>query len=74
MYAQSDTVLLADVFENFESRCLKSYGLNPAEFLPPPGLACKIRSDIDMLLMVEKVIRREYVTLFTNMQNLIINA
>ena len=39
LYAQSDTVLLADVFENFRKTCLKVYELDPAQFLSAPGLA-----------------------------------
>ena len=36
---QSDTLLLADVFENFRNICLKEYKLDPAHFLSAPGLA-----------------------------------
>ena len=38
LYAQSDTFLLADVFESFRNMCLKEYGLNPAHFLTVAGL------------------------------------
>ena len=38
MYVQSDTLLLADVFENFRNMCLEIYELDPAKFLPAPGL------------------------------------
>ena len=38
LYVQSDTLLLADVFENFEKMCLKIYKLNPAKYLSAPGL------------------------------------
>ena len=68
LYAQSDTLLLADVFENFRNMCLNEYGLDPASFLTAAGLvwqAClkeskvelELLTDIDMLLMVEKGIR-----------------
>ena len=68
MYAQSDTLLLADVFENFRSMCLKIYELGPARFLSAPRLAWEatlkktnvklhLSTDIDMLLMKEKGIR-----------------
>ena len=33
LYVQSDTFLLADVFENFRNTCLKVYELDPAHFL-----------------------------------------
>ena len=39
LYVQSDTILLADVFENFRSMSLKICGLHPAHFLSLPGLA-----------------------------------
>ena len=69
LYLKSDTLILADVFENFREMCLKFYYLDPVKFLPTPGLACQAASktterklelltDIDMLLMVQKGIRR----------------
>ena len=39
LYVQSDTLLLADVFENFRNICIKVYELDPAHFLSLPGLA-----------------------------------
>ena len=38
LYLQSDTLLLADVFEKFRDMCLKEYELDPAHFLSLPGL------------------------------------
>ena len=68
LYVQSNTLLLADVFENFRNMCLEIYELDPAKFLSAPGLAWQaalkktkvkldLLTDIDMLLMVEKGIR-----------------
>ena len=37
LYVQSDTLLLADVFENFRNICLKIYALDSAKFLSDPG-------------------------------------
>ena len=39
LYVQSDTLLLADVFENFRDMCLEIHELDPAHFLYAPGLA-----------------------------------
>ena len=36
---QSNTLLLADVFENFRNKCIEIYELDPAHFLSAPGLA-----------------------------------
>ena len=67
LYVQSDTLLLADVFENFRNKC-QVYELDPAHFLSLPGLAwqaclkkinikLELSTDYDMLLMVEERIR-----------------
>ena len=69
LYVESNALLLADVFENFRNICLKRYELDPAKILLAPGLAwqastkkTKIKlnllTDIDMLLIIEKGIRR----------------
>ena len=60
-----DTLLLADLFENFRKTCLEIYQLDPDKFLSAPGLPCQVTlkkteveigplTDIDMVLMVEK--------------------
>ena len=65
IYVQSDTLLLADVFENFRDMCIKVYELDPAHFVLLPGLAwqaclkktnieLELLTDYDMLLMVEE--------------------
>ena len=64
LYVQSDTLLLADVFENFRNRCLKVYGLDAAHFLlawqaclKKTNIKLELLTDYDMLLMVEEGIR-----------------
>ena len=42
LYVQSDTLLLADVFENFRDMCMKVYELDPSYFLSAPGLAWEL--------------------------------
>ena len=39
LYVQSNTLLLADFFENFRNICIKVYELDPAHFLSALGLA-----------------------------------
>ena len=39
LYAQSHTILLADVFKSFRNLCLNTYKLDPAYFLSLPGLS-----------------------------------
>ena len=39
LYLQTDTFLLADVFENFRNKCREIYGLDPSYLLSVPGLA-----------------------------------
>ena len=39
LFVQSDTLLLADVFEIFRKACIKTYELDPAHFISLPGLA-----------------------------------
>ena len=68
LYVLSDTLLLANVFENFRDKCIEIYRLDPAHFLSVSGLAwqaclkktglnLKLLTDIDMVLMVEEGIR-----------------
>ena len=38
LYFESNLLLLADVFENFQNMCLEIYELDPARFLNAPGL------------------------------------
>ena len=68
LYVQSDTLLSADVYENFRDMCIKEYELDPTHFLLLPGLAwqacfkktnieLRLLTDYDMLLMAEEGIR-----------------
>ena len=68
LYNKTDTLLLADVFENIRNTCSSNYGLDPAHYYTSPGLAwdaalkmtevkLELLSDVDMLLMIEKGIR-----------------
>ena len=64
MYAQSDTLLLADVFENFRNKCFEICENDPIYSVSAPGLAwqaclkktgvkLELITDYDMLLMIE---------------------
>ena len=68
LYVQSNTLLLADVFENLRDKCIEIYELDPAHFLSAPRLAwqaclkktkvkLELLTNINMLFMVEKGIR-----------------
>ena len=70
LYVQCDTLLLADIFENFRNMCLEIYGFDPIYFVSAPGLAWKaclkktevkldLITDYDMILMIEKGVRGE---------------
>ena len=63
LYVETDTLLLADVFEKFKEKCVELHGLDSA-----PGLAwqaclkkteakLELLTDYQMLLMIEKGIR-----------------
>ena len=39
LYVQSDSLLLAYVFNNFQNICLEMYGLDSAHFISAPGLS-----------------------------------
>ena len=63
LYIQSDTLLLANIFENLRNICVEIYELDPVPELTRQASLKKTKgkldllSDIDMLLMVEKGIR-----------------
>ena len=65
LHVQSDTLLFANVFENFRNKYIEIYELDLAHFLSAPGLAwqaylekievkLELLTNVDMLLMVEK--------------------
>ena len=65
LFVQSNTLLLADVFESFRNKCIEIHELDPAHFLSTPGLTwqaflkkteieLELLTDVDMFLMVEK--------------------
>ena len=68
LYVQSDTLLLADILENFRDISLKIYELDPAYFVSLPGFAwhaclkiteinLELIADINMFLMIESGMR-----------------
>ena len=67
LYNESDSTLLADVFENFRKHCLKSFSLDPAHFHTSPSLTwsaalkhtkveLELVTDIDMSLFIDRSI------------------
>lgn len=76
-YVQRDTLLLVDVFENFDNKCIKIYDLDPIYFLLPPGLIStaimfeegRTRTElVNLLIMVAKDIRGGMCHAIINMQ------
>ena len=61
LYFQSDTSLLADVFESFRNLFIKTFlslpGLAWQAYLKRAGVKLELISDIDMLLMIEEGIK-----------------
>ena len=64
LYVETDTLQLADVFENFRKVCQEKYGLDPAHYYSAPGLSwdtllkktgveLELLTDMDMHLMIE---------------------
>ena len=65
LYAQSDTLMLTDVFENFRNKVIETYQIDPIYFVSTPelewqtclkktGVKLELIADYDMLLMIEK--------------------
>ncbi|XP_016843293.2 uncharacterized protein LOC107981605 [Nasonia vitripennis] len=69
LFLKTDVLLLANVFEDFRSKCLHTYELDPAHYYITPGftwdailkytgIKLQLLTDIDMLLLfVERGIR-----------------
>ena len=72
LHVQSDTLLLAGVFENFRDKFIEIYELDPAHFLSAPGLAwqaclkqtrvkLELLTDYDMLKMINVEFVKQYI-------------
>ena len=68
LYVATDTLLLADVFENFRKVCQEKYGLDPVHYYSAPGLSwdallkktgveLELLTDLDMHLFIERGMR-----------------
>ena len=68
LYNLIDTLLLADIFENFREICFDNYGIDPACYFTSPGLfwdamlkdtgiELELLTDVDMFLFFKRMIR-----------------
>ena len=68
IYNEIDTLLLADIFENFRDVCLENYEIDPAYYITSPSLfwdamlkqtkvELELLSDIDMYYFFKRMIR-----------------
>ena len=56
LYIQTDTLLLADVFQKFRDTCIEIYGLDPSYSYSAPGLAwqaCLKKTDVKSELLTD---------------------
>ena len=56
LFIQSDTLLLADVFESFRNKCIEICELESAHFFSVPGLgweACLKKAEIELELFTD---------------------
>ena len=79
-----DTLLVADLFENFRNKCIEIYELDPACFSSAPGLAwqaCLKKKEVKLELLtkmicygwLKKELEVEYVMQYIGMQKQIIS-
>ena len=63
IYVQTDTSLLADVFQKFRNTCIEIYGLDTSYFLfaclKKTNVNLELLTDIDISLMIKVGIRGE---------------
>ena len=68
LYNLIDTLLLANIFENFRETCFDNYGIDPACYFTSPGLfwdamlkdtgiELELLTDVDMFLFFKRMIR-----------------
>ena len=55
LYVQSDTLLLADVFENFRDKCLEIYELDSAHFVSA-WQACLKKTGVELELLTDYIL------------------
>ena len=80
MICMFNTLLLADVFENFQNLCLEIYELDPSKFLSAPGTAwqgalknTEVKLDLRYGIR-KKILEEEFVSVFIDMQKSITNT
>ena len=62
LYVLSDTLLLADAFENFRDKCIETCELDPVHSLSAPGLArkaCLKKTNVKLELLTDIMFEKE---------------